>query len=266
MGKRWRIRRRVRGFDRAGVFQVDPEECGGHACWSSVFGRAAPLEVEIGFGKGEFLMALARSRPRTGFVGIETNKTRLLWTECKVYRAGIRNIRLVHGDAARLLDVLFARGSVNAFYMNFPDPWPKRRHAKRRLLRDEVVERLERLLAPGGRLVVVTDVESYALTGLSLLEARAERLENLFGPGVVGAELPGHPRTIHEMKFRLQGRRIYFLHYRKKTGTRVSSPRTGAGGCVSAATGARSSGARSRTNPDPAGFGPAGLELVDRGG
>jgi len=198
MGRRWRLRAKVRTFDRPGILQVEPAGLEGQAGWPAAFGRQAPLEVEVGPGKGEFLMEMARRRPDHDFIGIEINRVRVLWMECKLSRAGVPNVRLVKADAFRLLGSVFAESQVQACYLNFPDPWPKRRHEHRRLICAEVLDGLVRILVPGGSLTVVTDVEPYARHGLELLEARPGLVENALGPGVRGLaprRLPGdHPR------------------------------------------------------------------------
>jgi len=216
MAKRCRIRRRAESFEKTGVFTVVPEEFEDPLAWSGAFGRDVSLNIEIGFGKGEFLMALASGAPENDFVGIELDAVRLAWTEVKLYRAGISNVRLVQGDADLLLDSMFACDQVDAVYMNFPDPWPKTRHARRRLIRASVLDSIIRVVKPGGLMTVVTDVGSYAKAGLKILEARRDVIENVFGPEGMADEIEGYPETVHEMKFRAAGRSMHFMRYKKK--------------------------------------------------
>jgi len=213
--RRTRVKQHLDTFDERGCFEILPDDFGGPAAWSTVFGREAPIEIEIGFGKGEFLVARADMCPERNFVGFEIDTGRLRWAEYKVFKAGLTNVRFVAGDATRLLPTVFAPGQVAAAYMNFPDPWPKARHAKRRMIRADVVATMVDIVAPGGDIIIVTDVTEYARVGLELLEAQAHAVVNACGPGVIAPALDGYPETIHEWKFRRQGRTINFLHFRR---------------------------------------------------
>lgn len=215
MAGRWRTRLRDLDFPEAGRLIIDPEDFGGPSSWGDVFGRQAPLGVEIGFGKGEFLLEMARRHPEYDVVGFELDTARLRWVEHKVFQAGLPNVRLVGGDAMLALPRVFRGGQVAAAWMNFPDPWPKKRHEGRRLIRPAVLDELIRILAPGGRLVVVTDVEHYARHGLAILESRPGHVANEQGAGVLAPELDGYPQTVHEWKFRRAGRSIHFLDFRR---------------------------------------------------
>ncbi|ETI87272.1 MAG: tRNA (guanine-N(7)-)-methyltransferase, partial [Negativicoccus succinicivorans DORA_17_25] len=108
-----------------------PENCRG--CWQDIFARGErPLWVELGTGKGQFIAGLAAQHEDVNIIGIELQRGVLYYAGQKVAAAELANVRLVEGDISELLDV-FAPGEVDRFYLNFCDPWPKARHAKRRL-------------------------------------------------------------------------------------------------------------------------------------
>ncbi len=130
-------------------------------------------------------------------------------------QAGLENIRMLHLNSDRLFDKHIAPGSVEHLFVNFPDPWPKRRHSKKRFIARERLKTAVKLLAPGGGFSLRTDARDYALEALDNLEAR-EDLENCFSTGE-WAPSPIYPfETPYEVKFKAQGLRIYYFEYRKQ--------------------------------------------------
>lgn len=171
--------------------------------WSELFASPGPPEVEIGSGKGRFLLELAALRPETGFLAVErAGKYHRLVCD-RVARRGLANVRLLRTTAEDLLYRLLAPASVAAFYVLFPDPWPKKRHHKRRFINPENVAALARALAPGGRLLVKSDHPGYG-------EVIAEVLGAAPGLAALDAEaaFAGLPETGFERKYREQGRPI----------------------------------------------------------
>lgn len=131
-----------------------PEEFRGR--WAEAFGQRAPLEVEIGMGKGRFLMDLAASRPGTNFLGIEKYSSVLVRGLDKLEEEQLDNVRFLRFEAENLTDI-FAPGEVDCIYLNFSDPWPKDRHAKRRLTSGKFLERYEQVLSENGCIIQKTD-------------------------------------------------------------------------------------------------------------
>jgi len=176
--------------------------------WSTVFGNDHPVEVEVGFGKGLFLLNAAQSCPVVNFVGIEIERKYALFTANRVAKRGLRNLRLVCGDARGFLRDLVPAASLRALHVYFPDPWWKTRHHKRRVFTEDFARQCERALCPGGRLHVVTDVPEYFAIIAELL-ARQTRLALL--PPLEVRE-PAHDLdylTNFERKYRRAGRAIY---------------------------------------------------------
>ncbi len=129
-------------------------------CWEEIFGNIAPVEVEIGFGKCGFLLKIAAQYPTINFVGVESARKYYRKGITKIQRVGLRNVKLIWGEAFHVFKRYIPDNSLANAYINFPDPWPKRRHAKRRLLRAEFVSLLARKLKPNGSIEITTDAES----------------------------------------------------------------------------------------------------------
>ena len=128
-------------------------------CWKQVFGNKHPVYIEIGMGKGRFIMEMAKQHPDINFIGIERYSSVLLRAiekfDTEEYK-DLKNVRFVCMDARNVAEV-FAENEVSRIYLNFSDPWPKARHAKRRLTSTEFLERYEKILKPGGLLEFKTD-------------------------------------------------------------------------------------------------------------
>ena len=124
--------------------------------WQEVFGRQAPLHIEIGMGKGQFLTALAAEHPDINYIGIEKFSSVLVRAVQKQNELELPNLRLIRMDADSITDV-FAPGEVDRIYLNFSNPWPKERHAKRRLTSVEFLRRYENILAKNGHVEFKTD-------------------------------------------------------------------------------------------------------------
>ena len=124
--------------------------------WTEAFGRTAPLHVEIGVGKGDFLTELAARNPNVNYVGLEAQQGVLYFAARKAAARELKNVRLLVFDAAHLTE-LFAPAEVDRIYLNFSDPWPKKRHAKRRLTSELFLERYRAVLKEDGELHFKTD-------------------------------------------------------------------------------------------------------------
>ncbi|MBR1597410.1 MAG: tRNA (guanosine(46)-N7)-methyltransferase TrmB [Lachnospiraceae bacterium] len=124
--------------------------------WGEIFGNDNPIYIEIGMGKGQFIMELARSNPDKNYVGIEKYSSVLVRALEKQDEEQFPNIYFIRMEAEYIADV-FAENEVAGIYLNFSDPWPKDRHAKRRLTSVQFLERYDRILAPEGHIVFKTD-------------------------------------------------------------------------------------------------------------
>jgi tRNA (guanine-N7-)-methyltransferase len=175
-----------------------------------LFGAALPLEVELGLGKGRFLIEQAASHPETGFLGVERCQKYLTMAATRAARRGLGNLRLVRTTAEDMLFRCLGDGSVTAVHVYFPDPWPKQRHLKRRLLTRGNVERIAQVLAPGGLLRIKTDHAGYA-------ESIGEVLAGVLSltPLAVAEAFAGMEATHYELKFALEGRTVHAFALRR---------------------------------------------------
>jgi len=189
--------------------------------WPALFGEDVdlrqPLVVEVGFGRGEFLMDLALASPATPHIGVEYSAKRVLKMARRLARAQIRNVRLLDATGEGVVRDLLAPSSVQAFWINFPDPWPKKRHHRRRLLQPALVHGLALRLAPGGMLHVATDHEGYA-ESIDAALAGEPLLENVFMPAPFLRDVPGRLATAYEALWRAEGRPMHFWQYRRRAG------------------------------------------------
>lgn len=183
---------------------------------AAVFGRVAPLEVEVGSGKGLFLRSAAEARPEVDLLGVEIAGKYARFAAAALAKRGLTNAVVVLGDAARLFDEVLCDESLAAVHVYFPDPWWKKRHKKRRLMRESFVRRVEQTLRPSGQLHFWTDVEEYFQASLELL-ASATTLE---GPLAVPESPAAHDldyRTHFERRMRQHGEPVYRSLFRKRS-------------------------------------------------
>jgi tRNA (guanine-N7-)-methyltransferase len=191
-----------------------PCDAAGAVLWGEVFGADRPLRVEIGVGNSTFLIQVSKACPGFNYVGFEYSAKRVLKFLRKVEKAEVLNIRILRLNAADVLGRIFRPASVDHIFINHPDPWPKRRHAKKRFISPGNAACMVRLLRPGGGLSLRTDAAEYAREMLAVLDA-TEGLANASGAGSF-APSPIYPfETPYESKFRAEGRRIHYLEYRK---------------------------------------------------
>lgn len=179
--------------------------------WHRIFGNGHPLHIEIGMGKGRFLMELAKANPRINYIGIERYTSVLIKAIKKMETAPLPNLYFMCVDAANL-EQFFSYGDVLRIYLNFSDPWPKERHARRRLTSEEYLKRYAAVLAPSGQLEFKTDNESLFNFSLESIKEAGWTLHactrNLHQDPKMN---PGNIMTEYEEKFSAQGNPIYKL-------------------------------------------------------
>ncbi len=186
--------------------------------WPAIFEREArdfALVIEIGFGRGEFLCQLAERSPETCFLGIEYSFKRVLKMARRVARTPLLNVRLIQAPAERVVAELVPRDLVAAFWINFPDPWPKKRHHRRRLVTPASAHELATRLVPGGELQLATDHVEYAAE-IDACLAGEPLLENRFAPDRFRREVPGRLPTAYELEWRAEGRPCHFFAYARR--------------------------------------------------
>ncbi len=188
--------------------------------WAQIMGRDAPRTLEIGFNRGKFLMELAQRWPDHDHIGIEIRR-RFCWRFANIWGPdpdAPRNVRVVWADAKRVVSDLFPPGSLQAVFVNFPDPWWKRRHEKRRLIQPDFALELQTQLAVGGEVWVKSDVADIAAE----IDAALAAAPGFEGPTPFGeADLP---LTYREVKCVAAGMPIYRFRYRRVALPEGASP------------------------------------------
>jgi tRNA (guanine-N7-)-methyltransferase len=194
----------------ASTLEILPGQVNGPFDFPALFGNRHPVEMEIGIGKGRFLLAQAEARPEVNFLGIEWSLKYLRVARDRARRRGLANIRLFRGDARHVLAALLRDRSLARVHVYCPDPWPKKRHRKRRFFGPGTARHLERVLAPGGHLHVSTDVSDYFEEIRGLL-AEHTRLAEAGDPLFLIEVTEG--RSSYEVKYVQAGRRIHRACY-----------------------------------------------------
>ncbi len=186
--------------------EILPGRVDGPLRFAELFGRVASVELEVGIGKGRFLLQEAAARPESDFFGLEWSLKHLRVAKERAERCGLTNLRLCRADARHVITTLVPTGSLTRLHVYCPDPWPKKRHHKRRFFTPAIAPHLERVLVPGGFLDLSTDVQDYFDAILAVLAAHT---------GLRPAPDPRFPiegtlgKTNYEVKYMNAGRAIH---------------------------------------------------------
>jgi tRNA (guanine-N7-)-methyltransferase len=198
---------RVLVTSEGSYFAIEPE---------SLFARAAPLEVELGAGRGDFITDRASHFPEHNFLAVELAASVAQRMAVRAGYCGLTNLRVVRMDARPLVNLMLPDRSVGAYHVYFPDPWPKERHLKHRLFNPFFAASLKRTLAPGGALYVATDVRIYARTIFAMVEEAGMRREDV--------SVPGACATGFARKFIAAGRAVYAAAFVRQAECRPGHP------------------------------------------
>ena len=192
------------------------EDLDGKIDFALLFGRSGPVHIEVGSGKGTFLLNQAKTQPGDNFLGIEWARKYYRYAVDRIGRWGLTNVRIIRTDAGVFIRDFIPDSCVDCFHIYFPDPWPKKRHHKRRFLRPENLELLIRCLKTGGQLRIATDHADYFEQIKMVLAARSDILEEIDFPSAAGAERGEWVGTNFERKYLKDKRPIHSLAARKK--------------------------------------------------
>jgi tRNA (guanine-N7-)-methyltransferase len=177
--------------------------------FAELFGAAHPVEMEIGFGKGTFLVDQAKARPEVNFLGIEYARWYWRYGSDRLRRHQCLNVRTVRAEAMYFLMEFVPDGAISVLHIYFPDPWPKKRHHKRRLIQERFLKEVERVLVPGGRVQIVTDHKDYFEQIEAVVKSSGFNVIEYNRPGSAGdGEFVG---SNFERKYRREGRPFYAL-------------------------------------------------------
>jgi tRNA (guanine-N7-)-methyltransferase len=192
--------------------EILPGQVDGPLRFEAIFGRRAPIEIEVGIGKGRFLLAQAGARPDTDFLGVEWSLKHLRIARDRALGHGLANIRFHRADARHVLRDLVPDRTAARVHVYCPDPWPKKRHHKRRLFAPDVVPHIERILTPGGYLNVSTDFTEY-FEAIVAVVTEHTRLERAVDPAYPIEGQAG--KTNYEVKYLAAGRVIHRATWRR---------------------------------------------------
>lgn len=181
---------------------------------AAMFGRVSPVILDIGFGNGDALIELATTHPDRNFLGVDVHRPGAGSLLLKLEMDNLDNVRVVIADVNDVLARL-APGSLDGVHMFFPDPWPKKRHHKRRLMQPVFATRLYDALKPGGYVHCATDWEDYAVQMREVLEATPD-LGNVAGPGRYIDRPASRPQTRFEQRGVAAGRIVRDLLFRRQ--------------------------------------------------
>jgi len=180
----------------------------------AVFERQAPRVLEIGFGMGEALLDMALAQPEVDFLGVEVYRPGIGSCLRRIEAESIPNVRLVAEDAVRVLECMIPDASLTRVQLYFPDPWPKKRHHKRRLVQPAFVALVARKLAHGGIFHMATDWEHYAQHMLEVM-VRMERFRNFAAAGGFAPRPSWRPRTKFEQRGERLGHAVWDLVFER---------------------------------------------------
>jgi tRNA (guanine-N7-)-methyltransferase len=198
--------------------RLDPEGLLEVVDWGEVFGAAGPVEVEVGIGKGRFMLASAEAHPDVLHLGVEWANQYLRIAEARAHKRGLTNVRFARVDARELVERSVPTASVGTYYVFYPDPWPKKRHQKRRFIQPGTVGHLARTLVDGGKLHVSTDHEEYWQSIEKVLDGHPafERMPE-FGDASFAIPVE-QPLTNYEAKYRIEGRKRLRASWQRRPG------------------------------------------------
>lgn len=193
-------------------------EVGEQADFAEIFGRAAPLHIEIGSGRGTFLVNQAQAAPEINFLGIEWASKYYRYAVDRIGRWSLPNVRIIRADAACFIADNVGDTCVSCFHIYFPDPWPKKRHNKRRFICESNTAQLICCLAPNGIINIATDHADYFEQIERVIASFAGKLETIDFIKPAGAEQEEYAGTNFERKYIKQGKPIYTIAAEKIRG------------------------------------------------
>lgn len=182
---------------------------------ATLFGNADPVELEVGFGKGAFLVDVAPVQPKINFLGIEIDKGLQLYVANRLAKRQYANVRVMQGDAGQLLAQHLADDSLQAIHVYFPDPWWKKKHRRRRVFNETFAAEAARVIQPQGFLYLATDVAEYFQVMMVMMAERSEFVTLDVGREEA-ADDPAKPATNFEKKARNEGRPVWRARFQKR--------------------------------------------------
>jgi tRNA (guanine-N7-)-methyltransferase len=182
--------------------------------WDAVFGNDYPLALEIGCGVGDFTVQMAALHPELNFIALDFYNKGCIKTCKRVDKAGLKNVRVLRAEARSCIEASVPAEALQMVVINCPDPWPKMRHRKRRLVNTEFIGFLSRFMRTGAELYFATDFVDYGLDVAEFMAVQPGFINQL-APDTYRLNLDGYPISKYMRRFLDLGQPIYYIHYRK---------------------------------------------------
>ena len=188
--------------------------------WSSIFKNKNPVYLEVGIGNGEFLEWIAQNNPDKNFVGVEVSRDYFKKAVNRILKARLKNVRLICTEGAKALCKYFSEESLSGLYLNFPDPWAKKKQSSRRLVNDFFPWLLQSRLKLEGTFVMVTDYEPYAIEVVENFE-KCKAFAPLWKEGPLVYKLENYYQTKYARKWLSLGKNLYYIGFKKVKGLAI---------------------------------------------
>lgn len=182
--------------------------------WPDVFGNDNPLALEIGCGIGDFIARTAAENPDLNFIAIDYYNKGCDKTCRRLEKHGLSNVRVLRIEAREFIEQQIPERSLAALYINCPDPWPKKRHRKRRLVNTVFMAFMAKYLREGGDFFFATDFEDYGEDVAAFMTTQSGYV-NMLAPDTFRHDLDGYHRSKYMLKFIAEGKNIYYVHYQR---------------------------------------------------
>ena len=195
---------------------LEPESLTAIPDWSQIFGNHNPLILEIGCGIGDFVTEMARLHPDRNFIALDYYNKGCLKTCKRIDKASLDNVRVVRDEARGFMARCILPETLQGVIINCPDPWPKARHRKRRLVNAEFVGFVAGFMVTGAEFHFATDFDDYGEDVARMMPGIAG-FDNCLAPDLFRHEVAGYPLSKYMRKFMAEGKRIYFVQYRKSS-------------------------------------------------
>jgi tRNA (guanine-N7-)-methyltransferase len=190
------------------------EESGPAPSWSEIFGNNHPLALEIGCGVGDFIVQMAALHPDLNFIALDFYNKGCIKTCKRVDKSGLANVRVLRAEARSFIDSCIPAATLRTVIINCPDPWPKLRHRKRRLVNSGFATYLSRFMETEADFYFATDFVDYGLDVAEFMDVQSEYINQL-APDTFRHALAGYPVSKYMRRFLDLGQPIYYVHYRK---------------------------------------------------
>jgi len=191
------------------------EDLTGYINFRDIFGRSRAVHIEVGTGKGTFLLNQAKANPNLNFLGIEWANRYYRYAVDRMGRWGITNVRIIRTDAAEFIANHLGAACIDCFHLYFPDPWPKKRHHKRRFFNQTNLDQMLRILVPSGNICIATDHLGYFQAITELIDSNSDSLEHVDFFAAAGAGKGEWVGSNFERKYIKKGKKIYPIAVRK---------------------------------------------------